>query len=54
MRNCLYIGPATRFLKQEAATQLFREATGESLQSSTMRDREFVNRFCRLPSQHPG
>ena len=46
MRNCLYMGPATLFLKQEAATQLFREATGGSLRSKTMRDREFVNRFC--------
>jgi hypothetical protein len=46
MRNCLYTGPAARFLKEEAATTLFREATGESLRSKTMRDREFVNRFC--------
>jgi len=46
MRNGLYMGPATLFLKQEAATQLFREATGGSLRSKTMRDREFVNRFC--------
>ena len=46
MRNCLFMGHATRFLKTEAATELFREATGESLDTSTMRDREFVNRFC--------
>lgn len=46
MRNCLYMGPATRFLKEEVATQLFLGATGKSLQSKTMRDREFVNRFC--------
>ena len=46
MRNCLYMGPATAFLKTEAATDLFGEATGHSLKSSTMRDREFVNRFC--------
>jgi hypothetical protein len=46
MRNSLYMGPATRFLKAEAATDLFREATGGSLNTSTMRDREFVNRFC--------
>ena len=46
MRNCLYMGHATHFLKTEAATELFREATGESLDTSTMRDREFVNRFC--------
>jgi len=46
MRNSLYMGPATTFLKEEAATALFKQATGNSLQSSTMRDREFVNRFC--------
>lgn len=46
MRNSLYMGPATRFLKQEAATELFQKATGGSLASTTMRDREFVNRFC--------
>ena len=46
MRNSLYTGAATRFLKEEANTELFREATGRSLKASTMRDREFVNRFC--------
>ena len=46
MRNCLYMGQATRFLKTEATTDLFLEATGRSLRVSTMRDREFVNRFC--------
>jgi hypothetical protein len=46
MRNCLFMGHATRFLTTEAATELFREATGGSLNTSTMRDREFVNRFC--------
>jgi Protein of unknown function DUF262 len=46
MRNCLYMGPATRFLKDEAATDVFLNATGKSLKSSTMRDREFINRFC--------
>ncbi len=46
MRNCLYMGPATRFLKTEANTGLFRKATGKSLKTTTMRDREFVNRFC--------
>jgi hypothetical protein len=45
MRNCLYMGKATAFLKAEAASDLFKAATGDSLQSSTMRDREFVNRF---------
>lgn len=46
MRNCLYMGPATSFLKKEAKTELFVKATGSSLRTSTMRDREFVNRFC--------
>ena len=46
MRNCLYMGPATRFLKNEAAAPEFLEATGGSLSQKTMRDREFVNRFC--------
>ena len=46
MRNCLYMGPATRFLKEEAEQPLFVEATGRSLNKAQMRDREFVNRFC--------
>lgn len=52
MRNCLYMGQATRFLKTEATTDLFRKATGESLMASTMRDREFVNRFCAFQLLH--
>lgn len=46
MRNCLYMGQATRFLKEEANTDDFLTATGQSLKTSTMRDRELVNRFC--------
>lgn len=46
MRNCLFMGPATRFLKEEAQTTLFLHVTGRSLSARTMRDREFVNRFC--------
>ena len=46
MRNCLYMGHATRFLKDESKTDAFLSATGKSLRTSTMRDREFVNRFC--------
>ena len=46
MRNSLYNGPGTRFLKSETETKLFLEATGRSLRKDTMRDREFVNRFC--------
>ncbi len=46
MRNCLYMGDATRFLKTESETELFLSATGGSLNVATMRDREFINRFC--------
>ena len=46
MRNCLFMGKATRFLRDEARTELFLDATGRSLDSRAMRDREFVNRFC--------
>ena len=46
MRNCLFMGPATKFLKREANCDEFLEATGRSLNRKIMRDREFVNRFC--------
>ena len=46
MRNCLYMGKATKFLKEESKTDLFLDATGKSLRTDTMRDREFINRFC--------
>lgn len=46
MRNCLYNGEATQLLKKESETTLFVQATGGSLKTQTMRDREFVNRFC--------
>ncbi len=46
MRNSLYMGEATRFLKDESRTDIFLDATGRSLNKDTMRDREFVNRFC--------
>lgn len=46
MRNCLYTGKSTRFVKEEARTDLFIDVTGKSLKHKTMRDREFVNRFC--------
>ena len=46
MRNCLYMGEGTRFLKEESKSQIFLKATGRSLNEKTMRDREFVNRFC--------
>jgi len=46
MRNCLFSGKATSFLRTEASTPIFKRATGNSLQPSTMRDREIINRFC--------
>lgn len=46
MRNAIYNGPATAFLRAEAETQLFQDATGNSLNSSKMQDREMINRFC--------
>ncbi len=46
MRNCLFMGDATLFLKEESQTDEFLRATGHSLNKKTMRDREFVNRFC--------
>lgn len=46
MRNAIYNGPATTFLREESATALFIEATGNSLNTNKMQDREFVNRFC--------
>ena len=46
MRNCLFMGASTQFLKAESKTEVFLRATGGSLKTSMMRDREFVNRFC--------
>jgi hypothetical protein len=45
MRNAIYNGRGTTFLKEEASTELFLRATGNSLNSKKMLDREFVNRF---------
>lgn len=46
MRNALYNGPATKWLKEAAESDGFRSATGQSLNTKTMRDREAINRFC--------
>ena len=46
MRNCLFMGSATKFLRKEAQSRIFSRATGETLNRKTMRDREFINRFC--------
>lgn len=46
MRNALYNGVATNWLKDAADSPEFRTATGGSLDRRTMRDREAINRFC--------
>jgi hypothetical protein len=46
MRNCLYNGPATRWLKSASEGEPFLRATGGSLDRKRMRDREAINRFC--------
>lgn len=46
MRNAIYNGRATAFLRDEAETGLFRQATGGSLNANKMQDREMINRFC--------
>jgi hypothetical protein len=46
MRNALYNGEATNWLKAAAEGDAFRSATGQSLNPKTMRDREAINRFC--------
>ena len=46
MRNSIYFGQATRWLKDAVLTDEFLRATGKSLDPRTMRDRECVNRFC--------
>ena len=45
MRNALYNGPATQWLKSAAEGSAFRTATAGSLDSKSMRDREAINRF---------
>lgn len=46
MRNALYNGVGTNWLKEAAAGAPFQAATGRSLNPKTMRDREAINRFC--------
>jgi len=45
MRNALYNGVGTQWLSRMVKRDEFLEATGRSLNSKTMRDREAVNRF---------
>jgi hypothetical protein len=46
MRNSLYLGVGTRFLRDAAHFDEFLQATDGSLDPKKMRDREFINRFC--------
>jgi uncharacterized protein DUF262 len=46
MRNCLFNGDATKWLKTAADSELFIKVTGGSLDKKSMRDREAINRFC--------
>ena len=45
MRNCLYNGPATAWLKKASDNEHFITTTGGSLDKKKMRDREAINRF---------
>jgi hypothetical protein len=46
MRNCLFNGVATKWLKKAANSPEFLDASGRSLDRKLMRDREAINRFC--------
>lgn len=45
MRNAIYNGPGTRWLRKMSRSRAFLAATGPSLNTKNMRDREAVNRF---------
>lgn len=45
MRNCLYTGPATKWLKDMADSDEFQAAISQGLSRESMRDRECINRF---------
>lgn len=46
MRNALYNGPATVWLREASEGEPFQLATDGRLNTKTMRDREAINRFC--------
>jgi Protein of unknown function DUF262 len=46
MRNCLFNGRATQWLKNAANSPEFLAASGKALDKKSMRDREVINRFC--------
>lgn len=58
MRNCLYVGEATRWLGRMADHVDFLDCTDRSLNWRTMRDRECINRFAgfflRGPNSYAG
>ena len=45
MRNAIYNGPGTRWLRKMSRSDAFLRATGRSLNTKIMRDREAINRF---------
>ena len=45
MRNAIYNGPGTTWLREMSRSDAFLKATGSSLNTKNMRDREAVNRF---------
>ena len=45
MRNCLYLGEATQWLRTMSKSEEFLTATDHGLNWKTMRDRECINRF---------
>lgn len=53
MRNCIYMGKATSWLKAQAELPLFKDVTGGKLKSTTMDDRQAVNRFCAFTLCYP-
>lgn len=46
MRNCLFSGPGSRWLREAAEKKAFLHATDGKLNKKSMRDREVINRFC--------
>jgi uncharacterized protein with ParB-like and HNH nuclease domain len=45
MRNCIFIGKATRLLNELAKSELFKKVIDNSISSDRMRDKEFVLRY---------
>jgi len=45
MRNAIFNGPGTRWLREMSKSKAFLDATGGSLNTKIMRDREAINRF---------